>query len=500
MAAMDIRFGELRLKTRERQLLGPTGPIELGDRSFDILLALLSRPNELVEKSALFDTVWPGIVVEENTLQVHVSALRKALGRDLIATVHGRGYRYAGPAPVGVARADPSAQESIARKPVVAVWPFANLSGDPEQLYFADGITCDIIDRLSRFRIISVIGQNSSFALRNSPAAISDARDMLKAEFVLSGTVRKADGRIRIAARLTETAGGATSWADHYDRPLADIFALQDEVAGIIARTLVGRVEIEIGSRSSAVPSQDISSYELVLQGLWHYRKETLEAIAAARHCFERAIAAYPNNAEAHCHLAKCHMFAWWSDFEAEGLAKALATAARAVELDPTSGGCHQAFATCRLWAEGPEAAAVSIARSLDLNPNDPDTLNDAGVIAAYSGNLSEARYHARNAFRLNPLPPLCYPEYGAVAAFVEGRYEEALPGFEALPDCAYDSTYVLACHGLLGDKQKAAQVKERNVRAGRKWDYRAGAIREPFAMSEPRERLLEGLRKANAI
>lgn len=392
MAAMDIRFGELRLKTRERQLLGPMGAIELSDRSFDILLALLSRPNELVEKSALFDAAWPGVVVEENTLQVHVSALRKALGPYLIATVHGRGYRYAGPAPVAVAQGKPSAKEGIARKPVVAVLPFANLSGDPEQLYFADGITADIIDRLSRFRVLSVIGQESSFALRNSPAAISEARDMLKAEFVLSGSVRKADGRIRIAAQLTETASGTTSWADHYDRPLADVFALQDEVAGIIANTLIGRVEIEIGNRSSTMPDKDISSYELVLQGLWHYRKETLEGVATARDCFERAIATYPNNAEAHRHLAICYMYLWWSAFQPAGLAKAVATASRAVELDPASGGCHQALALCRLWAEGPEAAGISIARSLDLNPGDPFTLIAAGVIAAYSGNLSTLR------------------------------------------------------------------------------------------------------------
>jgi DNA-binding winged helix-turn-helix (wHTH) protein len=126
---MDIRFGELCLKTRERRLVGPMGPIELGDRSFDILLALLSHPNELVEKSVLFDAAWPGVVVEENTLQAHVSALRKALGPYLIATVHGRGYRYAGPAPVAGAQVNPSARESMARKPVVAVLPFVNLSG-----------------------------------------------------------------------------------------------------------------------------------------------------------------------------------------------------------------------------------------------------------------------------------------------------------------------------------------------------------------------------------
>jgi TolB-like protein len=497
---MDLRVGELCLKTRERQLLGPKGPIQLSDRSFDIFLALLTRPNELVEKSVLFDAVWPGVVVEENTLQVHVSALRKAVGSDLITTVHGRGYKYAGPVPVKLAHSGNSASDDTARKPIIAVLPFENLSGDPEQLYFADGISGDIIDRLSRFRIISVIGQNSSFALRNSTAVISEARDLLKADFVLSGTVRKSDGRIRIAAQLTETASGTTCWADHYDRPLVNVFALQDEVAGIVAKTLVGRVEIEMGNRPNAAANRDISSYELVLQGLWHYRKETVEAVAAAQPCFEQAIAVYPNNAEAHRYLALCHLFSWWGDFDEEGLSKAFATASRAVELDPASGGCHQALAICRLWVEGPEAASVSIARSLALNPNDPDTLTDAGVIAAYRGNLLEARLHAGHAFRLNPLPPLCYPEYKAIAAFVEGRYAEALPGFEAIPDCAFDNTYVLACHGLMGSEEKASQLRERNAREGRRWDYLAGAMREPFATPEPRERLLEGLRKAKAI
>lgn len=350
---------------------------------------------------------------------------------------------------------------------------------------------------MSRFRILSVIGLESSFALRNSPAAISDAREKLKADFVLSGSIRKADGRIRVAARLAETAGGSTCWADHYDRPIADIFALQDEVAGIIANTLVGRVEIEIGNRSSATPDQNISSYELVLRGFWHYRKETLEGIEAAQRCFERAIAAFPGNAEAHRHLALCHMYLWWSAFQPEGLSKALVTASRAAELDPASGGCHQALAVCRLWSDGPEAAAVSIAKSLDLNPGDTHALMWAGVIAAYSGNLLDAQHRTGNAYRLNPLPPLCFPELSGIAAFVEGRYAEALPGFQALPDCAFDSTYVLACHGLMGDKAKAVEVRERNARTGKRWDHRAGAIREPFARSEPRERLLEGLEKA---
>ena len=158
---MDLEFGNYRLKRAERLLEGPNGPVELSARSFDILALLLERPDDVIGKTELFDAVWPGLVVEENTLQVHISALRKLLPAEMIVIVHGRGYKYSGPKPF-VATAEAPALP----RPSIAVLPFDNMSGDPQQDYFSDGITEDIIAELGKFREFLVIARNSSFQFR----------------------------------------------------------------------------------------------------------------------------------------------------------------------------------------------------------------------------------------------------------------------------------------------------------------------------------------------
>lgn len=249
---MDRAFGPYRLKRQERRIEGPDGVIELSARSFDLLVLLLDHPGEVVSKDALFAAVWPGVIVEENTLQVHISALRKALPPDMIATVHGRGYRYAGPVP-GPVRAAASlvpGQPRADKGPVIVVLPFANLGGDPTQQYFSDGITQDITDRLTRFRVLSVIGLDSSVMGQNTTLDVDAIRAATNADFLVSGSIRRSDTRIRISVRLTYAASQASVWAEQYDRPIADLFDVQDEVADMVAATISRRLEIEISSRS----------------------------------------------------------------------------------------------------------------------------------------------------------------------------------------------------------------------------------------------------------
>jgi TolB-like protein len=311
---MDLQFGPYRLRRRERCLDGPGGRLDISGRSFDLLDALLRHPSEPVSKAELFDAVWPGLAVEENTLQAHISNLRKILGSSIIVTVHGRGYKYTGPQPTAVEDDDTaprvplqaSGASKLDGKPVIAVLPFANLSGDPDQQYFSDGVTEDIIDRLSKYRILSVIGRHSSFALRGSDDKYRDLRDKLAADFVVTGNVRKAENRIRVAARLTDVATERVIWADHYDRPLADVFALQDEVASIIASTLFGRVELEVAQKSTPAEPRRLTSYEHVLKGIWHFKKLTPQANAIAAEHFTKAIAEFPENADAYRGLAIC--------------------------------------------------------------------------------------------------------------------------------------------------------------------------------------------------
>ncbi|WP_162918370.1 winged helix-turn-helix domain-containing tetratricopeptide repeat protein [Taklimakanibacter deserti] len=500
---MDVRFGPYRLRRRERCLDGPDGRLDISGRSFELLDALLRHPDEPVSKAELFDAVWPGLAVEENTLQAHISNLRKTLGSSMIVTVHGRGYKYTGPQPTaveddGAAPRTPlpsPARSAADRPPAIAVLPFANLSGDPGQQYFSDGVTEDIIDRLSRYRILSVIGRHSSFALRGSDDNYRDLRDKLAADFVVTGNVRKAENRIRVAARLTDVATERVIWADHYDRPLADVFALQDEVASIIASTLLGRVELEVAQKSTPAEPRRLTSYEHVLKGIWHFKKLTPQSNATAAEHFTKAVAEFPENAEAYRGLAICENNRWFFDFDHDGLVNGLKFAERGIELDATNAMCQCVRGFCQMYLGDLAAAVESYHKAASLNPGDPHIHVEGALLHVYLGRLTVGRDYFAQAFKLNPLPPLWYGEFVGVLHFVERSYEKALPSFLAVPEGAWDCMYALACLVQLGDLAQARALIQRY--SHRQWDFLKGAAAEPFVNPEPRQRLIAGLQKA---
>jgi TolB-like protein len=499
---MDVEFGSYRLRRRERYLDGPYGRLDISGRSFDLLDVLLRHPNEPLSKDQLFDAAWPGLVVEENTLQAHISNLRKILGPSSIVTIHGRGYKYAGPRPVTVADNEtgpgpsPSPVRARAdRPPVIAVLPFANLNDDPDQQYFSAGITEDIIDRLSRYRILSIVGHHSSYASRGDEEKFRDLRYKLAADYALTGNVRKSNNRIRIGARLADARTESVIWAEHYDRPIADVFAVQDEVASLIASTLLGRVELDVGKRSTSVEPGRLTSYEHVLKGIWHFKKLNPQSNVTAIEHFNQAIAAFPENAEAYRWLASCEHSKWLYDFDVKSLANSVKIADRGIELDPAGGGGHCARGYSLMYLGNLAAAGESFRNALSLNPGDPHILMDVGLLHVYRGDLTLGRDHFAQAYKLNPLPSLWYPEFEAVAHFVEGAYDKALPAFLAIPDGAWDCMYALACLGHLGALEQAQALVEHY--RPRQWDFLRGAAGEPFVRAEPRQRLIAGLKKA---
>ena len=287
-------------------------------------------------KDALFAAVWPDVMVEENTLQVHISALSKALPPDMIATVHGRGYRFAGPMPVELDADSPTAHGAIRdRKPVIVVLPFENLSGDPEQQYFSDSITGDITDRLVRFRKFAVIDQYSASMFRSASPDFAAIRATPNADFVVTGTVRRAGERIRITLRLSSLETGEAIWAERYDRPIFDIFALQDEISELVASTIARHLSIEKNVRIASRTTPNLSSYALTLKGYWQFRRLTLESSHEARRSFERAIVHDPSNAEAIAWLAITICEEWVHDFNEEFATTGAAVAARVTAVDP---------------------------------------------------------------------------------------------------------------------------------------------------------------------
>ena len=327
---MDVDFGSFRLKRAERLLLGPSGPVELSGRSFDILAMLLERPDEVVGKTELFDAVWPGLMVEENTLQAHISALRKLLPAEMIVTVHGRGYKYAGPKPFKTeADAPPPARPSI------AALPFDNMSDDPEQGYFSDGITEDIIAELGKFREFLVIARNSSFQFRGQANDVAEVAKRLGVQYIVEGSVRKIGNRVRVTVQLIDASSTARVWSERYERELNDIFAIQDEITQMIAARLARQTRTAIASRSRARPTDNMSAYEFYLRALQLVTTYDYDSAQEAEPFLRHAVKLDPRFAAAHGMLGFVEIIKFlWVYYNPDQLHAALELARTALQLD----------------------------------------------------------------------------------------------------------------------------------------------------------------------
>src|SRR5215472_10861038 len=266
----EISFGRFRLDLARRELRRDNKPVRLGSRARDILCLLASAGGAVVSKDEVMARVWPGVVVEENNLRVHIRALRTALEEDgdsWIVTVPGRGYRMLRshqPSPL----ADPAPEPSLPApdKPSIAVLPFLNLSGDPEQEYFADGMVEEIISALSRIRWLLVIARTSSFSYKGHAVDVRQIGRELGVRYVLEGSVRKGGNRLRITYQLIDAGTGAHLSADHFDGSLEDVFELQDKVASSVAGVIGPALETAEIARSTDRPTTDLTAYDLYLR------------------------------------------------------------------------------------------------------------------------------------------------------------------------------------------------------------------------------------------
>src|SRR5215468_7158103 len=244
------KFGPFRLDAKAETLFRGSEPVALGRRAVTLLRVLVERAGTVVAKSVLIEAAWSGLAVEEANLTVQIGALRRAFadepgGDRWIETLPTRGYRFVGPAvtteEIGpVAGGAPAL--SLPDRPSVAVLPFANLSGDPQQDYLSDGITEDITTELSRFSELLVIGRNSAFQYKGKAGDLRQIGRELGARYLLEGSVRRSGDRIRITAQLIDGTTGAHRWAERYDRELHDAFTVQDEVVRAIVATLAAHV------------------------------------------------------------------------------------------------------------------------------------------------------------------------------------------------------------------------------------------------------------------
>ncbi len=278
--------------------------MSLGSRAFDLLHVLARRPGEIVSKDAIMNSVWPGLAIEEGNLTVQISALRRTLdqGRahgSCIQTIPGRGYRFVAPVTRAVAAVEAAATElTLPDKPSIAVLPFANMSGNSEQDYFADGMVEEIITALSRIGWLSfVIARNSTVIYKGQAVDIKRVGRELGVRYVLEGSVRRSTRRVRITAQLIDATTGTHLWADHFEGPLEDVFELEDKVAIAVAGIIEPTLELAEIHRSMARRTTDLTTYDFYLRALslvWGWNRE---GVAAGIEILGRAIARDPEYA-----------------------------------------------------------------------------------------------------------------------------------------------------------------------------------------------------------
>ena len=260
--------------------------------------------------------------------------------------------------------------------PSIAVLPFANLGGDPEQEYFADGITEDLITELSRFQEIRVIARNSVLTYKAKPARIQEVGHDLGVRYVLEGSVRKAGGRVRITAQLIDAATGHHLWAERFDRDLADIFEVQDEVTGRIVATLAGKLVESERRRARSGQTENLEAYDCVLRGRELWERFTPEDNREARRLYEKAIELDPDYARAYASLAWTYLVEHterWADAGDQPLERALELARRGVLVNPASHSNHLALGQICLSKGLYEEALDALETAIALNPNDAD-------------------------------------------------------------------------------------------------------------------------------
>ncbi len=502
----EVTFGRFRFDRQRHELTRDGAIVRLGSRAIDVLAVLASAKGAVVSKDELLARVWPGTTVEENNLQVQISALRKVLdhgtdGESHLITVPGRGYRLAGlhDLPPGPAVPD---------RPSIAVLPFQNMSDDPQQEYFADGIVEDIITALCRIRWLFVIARNSSFAYKGRTVDLKDVGRELGVRYVLEGGVRKSANRVRITAQLIDVSTGAHLWAEHFDGDLDDIFELQDKVTASVVGAISPKLEQAEIERVKHKPTESLVAYDYYLRGVASFHRITREGTDEALQFFAKATEldpefATPNGVAAFCYVVR-KMNGWMNPpRDIEDAARLAGRAAALGKDDAVAlafGGLALGYVVGDL-----EGALALIDRARNLNPNLAAAWYASGTVRAFHGGEPDvAIEHLARAMRLSPLDPFLFSMQGvtAFAHFFAGRYEEASAwaekAFWERPDILATLRIVAVANAYAGRIEKARQAVARALELDPDMristlQHRIGIFRRP----EDYAKYAEGLRRA---
>jgi adenylate cyclase len=361
----------------------------------------------------------------------------------------------------------PSDAPSLPVKPSVVVLPFLNMSGDPEQEFFADGMTEDVITELSRFKELFVISRNTSFKYKAKSVNVAEVARTLGVQYVIEGSVRKAGGRVRVTVQLIDAETDRHLWAERYDRQLEDIFAIQDEVTSAVVSTLAGRVEAASRERAANKPTENMAAYECLLAGkVLHHRANRADNVRALE-LLDRAIALDPKYAHAHawrgCTLGQAWVYNWCADRDAT-LNEVADELRIALNLDDHDSDVHRILAALALTTDDHDKAVYHQQRALSLNPNDDLVVVQQGEVLTWLGQPEEGIEWIRKAMRLNPYHPVRFWNHLGRAYFVARRYDEAIESFKKIDTLDHSHHAFLAAANAQAGRTNAARSHAREV------------------------------------
>ena len=517
-------FADHTLDTARRELRRGTEAIAVEPQVLDLLICLVENRNRVVTKNDLIASVWNGRVVSEATMSSRIYAARKALGdtgqcQRLIRTIQRKGLRFVGEVraqPEGFAPEQakaPPADEmrepvrpapAPPDRPAIAVLPFTNMGDDPAQDFLADGLSEDIITALSKLRWFFVIARNSSFTYKGRAVHLKQVAAELGVGYVVEGSVRKMGERLRVTAQLNDAGTGSHIWAERYDRDLADIFAVQDEITEAVVAAIEPQVYAAENLRARRKAPEHLDAWGLVMRALSHYWRVTRRDNVIAQELLNRAIAIDANYGQALGLLATSHIFGvhmGWEDQTSSVVAERAAVAAlRADGEDPWA---HHALGCLHLFARRFDDSLAEFELALRLNPNFSLTQCYYCIALAYAGRWRDAEEAVSRALQLSPRDPMSALYYGAAAyAQLAGRnYEKAIKlAREAIhlrSDFVGGHRVLTAAAGMAGHAElAAAALKElRRVQPRISLAWIAGQM--PIKQDSDREHYLEGFRRA---
>jgi adenylate cyclase len=389
-------------------------------------------------------------------------------------------------------------------KPSIAVLPFVNMSGDPEQEYFSDGITEEIITALSKTPKLFVIARNSTFTYKGKPVKVQQVGRELGVKYVLEGSVRKAGDDVRITAQLVDAKTGNHLWADRYDRDLKDVFAVQDDISMKIITAL--QVKLTEGEQAHlyAKRTDNIDVYLKCLEAREHLLRLNKDGNILARQRVEEAIALDPGYPIAYSLLGMTHITdIWfkWTKSPKESMVHAFEFAKKALDLDESNPGPHQILSFIYLFKRQHEKAIAECERAVALAPNNTDAINHLGQILRFAGKTKEAISMHERAIRLNPIPPAHYLYQLGLCYTFMGEFEKAIvickQGLHKNPDDLVGRVALATAYCSLGREEEARAEAAQLLRIDPKFTVEYAAKTWPYKNEAERDLVLNALRKA---